>query len=88
MDPTFNYVRDLPTITTKYLYYIYIFNKHKIDGYFRYVDYIWSIYKSMHTNINGILDEFNNVPSTLEFTLEQKQNTSLNFLDIITKNAT
>jgi hypothetical protein len=62
--PTFNYVRDLPTITTTHLYYIY-FNTHKVSDYFRYVDCILTIYTSMHTNIDGILDEFHNVSPIL-----------------------
>jgi hypothetical protein len=36
----------------------------------------------MYTNINGIVDEFNNISPILWFTPEQEQNNSLSFLDV------
>jgi hypothetical protein len=59
--------------------------KHKIDGYFRYIDDNLLAHKSTYTNINDILQEFNNVCSNLEFTLEAEKNNSINFLDITIK---
>jgi len=61
--------------------------KHKVDGYFRYVEDILVKYKDDKTNIHRMLEDFNNFIPTIKFTLEKEQNNKINFLDItITKN--
>jgi len=61
--------------------------KHKVEGYFRYVDDILVIYKDNKTNIHRVLEDFNNLVPSMKFTLEKEQNNKINFLDItITKN--
>jgi hypothetical protein len=60
--------------------------KHKVEGYFRYVDNILVMYKEDNKNIYRMLDDFNNLAPTMKFILEE-QNNKINFLDIIiTKN--
>jgi hypothetical protein len=59
-----------------------IFLNSKIEGYFRYVDNILTIYKENYTNINDILDKFKSIMSRLNFTLEQEKENRINFLDI------
>ena len=56
--------------------------RHDILGYFRYVDDILVIYRENHTDIHEVLNLFNNATSTLQFTIEQENNTSMNFLDV------
>ena len=51
-------------------------------GYFRYIDDILIIYRENHTDIHEVLNLFNNATSTLQFTMEQENNNSINFLDI------
>jgi hypothetical protein len=55
--------------------------KHKIAGYFRYVDDILIIYDSIHSNILDILHDFNKIHPNLIFIAEEKDQ-KLNFLDI------
>jgi len=63
-----------------------ILGKHKVVGYFRYVDDILIIYNEKSTNINNMLFEFNTVSPKPKFTLELDINGRINFLDItITK---
>jgi len=56
-----------------YLQYIenteiyYILLNPKVEGYFRYVVDI--VYKENRTNINDILDRFNNITPRMQFTL-------------------
>jgi hypothetical protein len=56
--------------------------KHKVEGYFRYVDDILMMYKDDKTNINKALEDFKNLVPILNFTLEKEQNNQFNFLDI------
>jgi len=56
--------------------------KHKIAGYFRYVDDILLIYDSDHTNIQDIANDFNSLHPNLKFTTETETNNKLNYLDI------
>jgi len=56
--------------------------KHKITGYFRYVDDILLIYYPDHTNIQDITDDFNSLHPNLKFTNELETNNKLNYLDI------
>jgi hypothetical protein len=57
-------------------------NKHKIAGYFRYVDDILIIYDSSHTNINSIQNDFNTIHPNMKFTAETESSNRINFLDV------
>jgi hypothetical protein len=46
------------------------------------VDYILLIYDTRHTDIEKVLDQFNKIYKGIQFTLEQKQNNSIHFLDL------
>jgi hypothetical protein len=60
--------------------------RHKVEGYFRYIGDILVMYKVDNTNIQRLLEEFNNLATSMKFTLEKEQNNRINFLDItITK---
>jgi len=59
--------------------------KHKVEGYFRYVDDILMMYKDDKTNINKVLEDFKNLVPILNFPLEKEQNNQFNFLDITIK---
>jgi hypothetical protein len=50
--------------------------------YFRYVDDVLISYEEDKTNINSILNQFNNIVPVLEFTPELEQKKQLNFLDL------
>jgi hypothetical protein len=69
-----------------YLQYIenteiyYILLNPKVEGYSRYVDDI--VYKENRTNINDILDRFNNIRPRMQFTLQQEQDKRINLLDV------
>jgi len=42
--------------------------KHKVEGYFRYVDDILVMYKDDKTNIRRVLEDFNNLVLSMKFT--------------------
>ena len=50
--------------------------------YFHYVYDILVIYNASTTNIQAVLDQFNDTSPTLTFTMEMESNNSINFLDI------
>jgi hypothetical protein len=56
--------------------------RHKVEGYFRYVNDILIIYKEDQTNIHNVLDDFNSLIPSMKFTLEKEENNKINFLDI------
>jgi len=56
--------------------------KHKITGYFRYVDDILLLYDPDHTNIQDITHDFNSLHPNLKFTNELETNNKLNYLGI------
>jgi hypothetical protein len=56
--------------------------KHKIIGYFRYVDDILLIYNQNKTNIKEMLAEFNKQQPRIKFTIEKEKHKSINFLDL------
>ena len=71
-------------IYVQYLEHTKIFDilvKHKLVGYFRYVDDILLIYKET-TSIHQLLDMFNNISPTLTFTMETANDNMINSLDI------
>jgi len=57
-------------------------DKHKIVGYFRYVDDILILYDTDHSDVHNILDDFSTIHQKLKFTAEQETNSQINFLDI------
>jgi hypothetical protein len=56
--------------------------KHKIKGYFRYVDDILIIYELQTTNIQNVLHEFNNIHKDIQYTKEDETNNTINFMDL------
>ena len=56
--------------------------KHKIMGYFRYVDGILIVYRNKNTDIYAVLNSFNSLCPTLSFTIEEEKDNTINFLDI------
>jgi hypothetical protein len=76
-------------ILLQYLKHTYTVNKlirYGIRGYFRYTDDILIVYNLLQMlKKKKKLDEFNSISPYLEFTLEQVQNNTLNFLDITIK---
>jgi hypothetical protein len=53
-----------------------------IIGYFRYVDDILIIYDINKTHIDTMINEFNTIHLTINFTIENEENNKLNFLDL------
>jgi hypothetical protein len=51
-------------------------------GYFRYVDDILVVYDKTVTNIDEVLDSFNRITPTINFTIEKERENTINFLDI------
>jgi hypothetical protein len=62
-----------------------IINKHKLLYYRRYVDDFLILYSEEKSNIISILNEFNSIFPSLDFTCEMEDKNSLNFLDITIK---
>ena len=62
-----------------------LLKKHRIEGYFRYVDDILVVYNDDNTNIYNVIEDFNNLAPKLKFTLEEEQNNQISFLDITIK---
>jgi len=62
-----------------------LLKKHRIEGYFRYIDDILIVYNDDNTNIYNVLEDFNNLAPKLKFTLEEEQKNQINFLDITIK---
>ena len=56
--------------------------KHKIMGYFRYVDDILIVYRNKNADIYEVLNSFNSISPTLSFTIEEEKDNTINFLDI------
>ena len=56
--------------------------KQHIIGYFRYVDDILIVYNDKDTNIQNILNLFNNISLILNFAIEHEVNNSINFLNL------
>ena len=56
--------------------------KHRILNYCRYVDDIFLVFDSTITNINEILQDFNDLHPKLQFTAKTEIDHTLNYLDI------
>jgi hypothetical protein len=59
-----------------------ILKTHEIIAYYRYVDDILIMYGRNKTNIEQILNEFNNIQPSIKFTIKKGQHTKLNYLNI------
>jgi len=59
-----------------------ILTGNNIFGYFRYVDDILIVYNEKDTDIDLLLEQFNNTMPTMKFSLQKETNNSINFLDI------
>jgi len=59
-----------------------ILTENKILGYFRYVDDILIMYNEEDTDIERILNQFNNAMPTMQFSIEKETNNTISFLDI------
>jgi hypothetical protein len=55
---------------------------YDIKGYFRYVDDILIVYDEEKTNMDTLLECFNNISPKLKFTIEKEIENKINFLDI------
>jgi hypothetical protein len=51
-----------------------ILGNHNIEGYFRYVEDILIIYNNVKSNIQEVLNDFNQINPKLKFTLEEETN--------------
>jgi hypothetical protein len=71
----------LSDIFLQYIEDNHITNKN-ILGYFRYVDDILIIYHHVTTNIDTLLNEFNQIHPNLTYTMELENNQQINFLDV------
>jgi hypothetical protein len=66
----------------EHLHLTHLSQKHHIINYGRYVDDVFLIFDSNHTDIHNILEDFNALHSKMTFTAELETNKTLNFLDI------
>jgi hypothetical protein len=57
--------------------------RQKIIGYYRYLDDILLVYDTRLTEIEQVLHHFNRTNKGIQFTLEQEQNNSIHYLDLI-----
>jgi hypothetical protein len=56
--------------------------KHRLVNYARYVDDIFLIYDSQHTDLHSILHDFNSLHQNLHFTEETEHNNAISYLDV------
>jgi hypothetical protein len=66
----------------EHIHIIDLLNRHKIISYHRYVDDILIVYNTLHTNINCVLGDFNNIHRKIQFGMEEECNNHINFLDL------
>jgi hypothetical protein len=59
-----------------------ILKKHKIIAYYRYVDDIFILCNTNHTNINSTPSELNCLHEKLQFAMENEYENKLNYLDL------
>ena len=50
-----------------------LLKRHNTEGYFRYVNDILIIYNKSKTNVDNLLDCFNNITPKLKFTIEKSR---------------
>lgn len=68
---------------TEHLHLTHITSKHSIGDYFRYVGDILIIFYPNHANIQAILEDFNAIHPSLQFTAEMEANNTINYLDFL-----
>jgi len=81
--PSSSILSELYLQYTEHTVIIDILLKYDILGYFRYVDDILLVYDTTKTNIQDVLNDFNNSAHPLNFTFEDEIDNHINFLDII-----
>jgi hypothetical protein len=59
-----------------------ILRTSEVEEYSRYMDDVLIKHKEDRTNIDEVLNQFNNITPRLNFTLEHKQDNKINFLDL------
>jgi len=80
--PSSGLIAELFLQNLEHLHLDHLSYRHKIIGYFRYVDDIVLIYDPSHTDVQNILDDFNTMHPNLEFTAETENDNKINYLDI------
>jgi hypothetical protein len=80
--PTSGLIAELFLQNLENIHPAHLSEKHKIAGYFRYVDDILLIYDSSHTNVPDISNDFNTIHPNLKFKAETETDNKLNYLDI------
>jgi hypothetical protein len=65
-----------------------ILRNSRVERYFRYVGDVLLVYNENLTDIEEILNSFNNITPGLNFTLEREQKNKLKFLDLTITKAT
>lgn len=63
----------------EHTYCFHILTQYGVIGYFMYVDDILIVHSPTQTKAKEILDEIINFPPNIGFTLEEEQNSALNF---------
>jgi hypothetical protein len=56
--------------------------QYNVTGHFSYVEDILIVYNTDTTYIYNVLNSFNNVMPTMNFTIEEEKDNKTNFLDI------
>jgi hypothetical protein len=56
-----------------------ILTNHKIISYSKYVDDILIIYDHTSTNLNQVLNDFNNIHSIIQYSVEKENCNKINF---------
>ena len=80
--PTSDLIAEFFLQNLESIHLAHLAEKHKIAGYFGYVDDILLTYDCDHTNIQDIANDFNSLHPNLKFTTEIETNNKLNYLDI------
>jgi hypothetical protein len=81
--PTSGLIAEFFLQTLEDTHLTHLSNKHKIAGYFHYVEEILIIYDSRHTDIDNIQNNFNKIHPNMNFTEEPESNNMINFLTLL-----
>ena len=66
----------------EHLHLTHLMHKHHIINYCRYIDDIFLIFYSNHTDIHNILKDFNALHPKIQFTAEVETDHAFNYLDV------
>jgi len=80
--PTFSILYEIYLQFMEHTKFYIILLQNSVLGYFRYVDDILIVYKDFITDIDKLLDSFNNAIPTMTFSMEKETGNSTSFLDI------